>query len=41
VVLPLVDKFDRPDLLLPGVVLGTLGNLLGTYVGFSLVWALA
>jgi uncharacterized membrane protein len=41
VVLPLVEKFDRPDLLLPGVVLGTLGNLLGTYVGFSLVWALA
>lgn len=41
VVLPLVEKFDRPDLLLPGVVLGTLGNLLGTYVGFMLVWALA
>ncbi|NKI33947.1 DUF819 family protein [Wenzhouxiangella sp. XN79A] len=41
VVLPLVEKFDRPDLLLPGVVLGTLGNLLGTYVGFLLVWALA
>lgn len=41
VVLPLVEKFDRPDLLLPGVVLGTLGNLLGTYIGFSLVWALA
>ena len=40
VVLPLVEKFDRPDLLLPGVVLGTLGNLLGTYVGFMLVWTL-
>jgi len=41
VVLPLVEKFGRPDLLLPGVVLGTLGNLLGTYIGFMLVWALA
>ena len=41
VVLPLVEKFDRPDLLLPGVVLGTLGNLLGTYIGFMLVWTLA
>jgi len=40
VVLPLVERFRRPDLLLPGVVLGSLGNLLGTYVGFSLVYAL-
>lgn len=40
VVLPLVEKFERPDLLLPGVVLGTLGNLAGTYVGFALVWSL-
>ncbi|AKS41394.1 DUF819 family protein [Wenzhouxiangella marina] len=41
VVLPLVERFERPDLLLPGIALGTLGNLLGTYVGFSLVYALS
>jgi len=40
VVLPLVERFRRPDLLLPGVVLGSLGNLLGTYVGFAMVYAL-
>lgn len=40
VVLPLTEKFRRPDLLLPGVVLGSLGNLLGTYVGFMLVYLL-
>lgn len=40
VVLPLVERFRRPDLLLPGVVLGSLGNLLGTYIGFTLVYAL-
>lgn len=40
VVLPLVERFRRPDLLLPGVVLGSLGNLLGTYIGFMLVYAL-
>ena len=27
-------------LLLPGIVLGSLGNLLGTYIGFMLVYAL-
>lgn len=40
VVLPLVERFGRQDLLLPGIVLGTLGNLLGTYIGFTLVYAL-
>lgn len=40
VVLPLVERFGRKDLLLPGIVLGTLGNLLGTYIGFLLVFAL-
>ncbi|MDX1625347.1 MAG: DUF819 family protein, partial [Wenzhouxiangellaceae bacterium] len=40
VVLPLVERFDRADLLLPGIVLGTLGNLVGTYIGFALVWSL-
>ena len=40
VVLPLVERFGRKDLLLPGIVLGSLGNLLGTYIGFMLVYAL-
>ena len=40
VVLPLVERFGRADLLLPGIVLGTLGNLLGTYLGFLLVYML-
>jgi uncharacterized membrane protein len=41
VVLPLVERFGRPDLLLPGIVLGSLGNLMGTYIGFGLVHALS
>ena len=41
VVLPLVERFRRPDLLLPGIVLGSIGNALGTYVGFALVYYLA
>jgi len=40
VVLPLVERFGRKDLLLPGIVLGSLGNLLGTHIGFMLVYAL-
>lgn len=40
VVLPLVERFGRKDLLLPGIVLGSLGNLLGTYIGFGMVYAL-
>jgi uncharacterized membrane protein len=40
-VLPLVERFGRPDLLLPGIVLGSLGNLMGTYIGFGLVHALS
>lgn len=40
VVLPLVERFGRKDLLLPGVVLGSLGNLAGTYIGFALVYAI-
>ncbi len=39
VVLPLVERFGRKDLLLPGVVLGSLGNLAGTYIGFAVVYA--
>ncbi|NBB92609.1 MAG: hypothetical protein GVY32_05505 [Gammaproteobacteria bacterium] len=30
----------RPGLLLPGVMLGSLGNIMGTYIGFMLVYAL-
>lgn len=41
VVLPLVERFRRPDLLLPGIVLGSIGNALGTYAGFALVYYLA
>lgn len=40
VVLPLVERFGRKDLLLPGVVLGSLGNLAGTYIGFAVVYAI-
>lgn len=40
VVLPLVERFGRPDLLLPGIVLGTLGKTTGTYIGFMLVYLL-
>lgn len=40
VVLPLVERFRRKDLLIPGIVLGSLGNLLGTYIGFMMVYAL-
>jgi uncharacterized membrane protein len=41
VVLPLVERFRREDLLLPGIVLGSLGNALGTYVGFAVAAALS
>lgn len=29
------ESLDRPDLLIPGVLVGSLGNALGTYVGFA------
>ena len=28
------ESLDRPDLLIPGVLVGSLGNALGTYLGF-------
>lgn len=28
------ESLDRPDLLIPGVLMGSLGNAVGTYVGF-------
>lgn len=37
VVLPLVQTFRRMDLLLPGILVGSLGNGLGTYLGFLMV----
>lgn len=37
VVLPLVQSFKRMDLLLPGILVGSLGNGLGTYLGFLMV----
>ncbi|MDX5338586.1 MAG: DUF819 family protein, partial [Cyclobacteriaceae bacterium] len=29
------ESLNRPDLLIPGVLVGSLGNALGTYVGFA------
>lgn len=31
------ESLNRPDLLIPGVLVGSLGNALGTYVGFAVV----
>lgn len=31
------ESLNRPDLLIPGVLVGSLGNALGTYVGFVVV----
>lgn len=35
------ESLNRPDLLIPGVLVGSLGNALGTYVGFFVVGLLA
>ncbi len=37
IVLPLAQSFKRMDLLLPGILVGSLGNGLGTYLGFLMV----
>lgn len=37
IVLPLAQSFKRMDLLLPGILAGSLGNGLGTYLGFLMV----
>jgi uncharacterized membrane protein len=29
------ESLDRPDLLIPGVLVGSLGNAIGTYIGFA------
>ncbi|MDA0314404.1 MAG: DUF819 family protein [Bacteroidetes bacterium] len=34
------ESLQRPDLLIPGVLVGSLGNALGTYVGFAVASAL-
>lgn len=36
-VLPLAEGLGRMDLLLPGILAGSLGNAIGTYVGFAVV----
>ncbi len=37
IVLPLAQSFRRMDLLLPGILVGSLGNGVGTYLGFLMV----
>jgi len=37
IVLPLAQSFRRMDWLLPGILAGSLGNALGTYLGFLMV----
>ncbi|MEK9612348.1 MAG: DUF819 family protein, partial [Flavobacteriaceae bacterium] len=32
------ETFDRKDLILPAILVGTLGNALGTYLGFFVVY---
>jgi uncharacterized membrane protein len=39
-VMPTARSLGRMDLLLPGILVGSLGNAIGTYVGFSAVWLL-
>lgn len=36
----LAESFDRKELILPAILVGTLGNALGTYLGFLVVWTL-
>ena len=31
------ESLERPDLLIPGMLVGSIGNALGTYVGFAVV----
>ena len=37
IVLPMAQSFRRMDLLLPGILVGSLGSALGTYLGFAMV----
>ena len=36
----LAEAFDRKDLILPAILVGSLGNALGTYLGFFVVYIL-
>tara|TARA_B100000886_G_scaffold280660_1_gene204742 strand:+ start:472 stop:1608 length:1137 start_codon:yes stop_codon:yes gene_type:complete len=36
----LAETFDRKELILPAILVGTLGNALGTYLGFFVVYVL-
>ena len=36
----LAESFERQELILPAILVGTLGNALGTYLGFLVVWML-
>ena len=36
----LAETFDRKDLILPAILVGTLGNALGTYLGFFVIYIL-
>ena len=36
----LAEAFDRKDLILPAILIGSLGNALGTYLGFLVVYIL-
>jgi len=36
----LAESFDRKELILPAILVGTLGNALGTYLGFLVIYVL-
>lgn len=38
--IPLAETFDRKELMVPAILVGTLGNALGTYLGFLVVYIL-
>ena len=35
--LALAESFDRKELILPAILIGSLGNALGTYLGFLII----
>jgi uncharacterized membrane protein len=40
-VLPLANSLGRSELLLPGILVGSLGNAIGTYIGFAVISVLS
>jgi uncharacterized membrane protein len=36
----LAENFNRNELILPAILVGTLGNALGTYLGFFVIYVL-